>query len=184
MVKSDSHMERIRQRLLDETAGIKKAEEKRREREGKKFGKKVQVEKLKEREKGKKDMEERIRGIKHSECYSHYIDHLTHSFVERKDALDQDEDFDVQLENALTDRPSKRQAHTGQNGKPSMSRKGRDAKYGLGGKVGRRAKQNTKESTDSFTGRGEGGKSKFGNKKGKPPAKRLGKSRRMKAGGK
>lgn len=66
MVKSDSHMERIRQRLLDETADIKRGEEKKREREGKKFGKKVQLEKLKEREKTKKDMEERIRGLKRS----------------------------------------------------------------------------------------------------------------------
>ncbi|EKM79510.1 hypothetical protein AGABI1DRAFT_114057 [Agaricus bisporus var. burnettii JB137-S8] len=64
MVKSDSHMERIRQRLLNETAGIKKSEEKRKEREGKKFGKQVQVEKLKERERDKKDMEERLKNLK------------------------------------------------------------------------------------------------------------------------
>lgn len=66
MVKSDSHMERIRQRLLDESAGIKKGEEKRREREGKKFGKQVQIEKLKEREKSKKEMEERLKSLKRS----------------------------------------------------------------------------------------------------------------------
>lgn len=66
MVKSDAHMERIRQRLVDETANIKRGEEKKREREGKKFGKKVQVEKLKEREKSKKDMDERIKGLKRS----------------------------------------------------------------------------------------------------------------------
>ena len=67
MIKSDSHMERIRQRLLDEGAAIKKSEEKRREREGKKFGKQVQMEKLKEREQNKKDMEERLKGLKRSE---------------------------------------------------------------------------------------------------------------------
>lgn len=66
MVKSDAHMERIRQRLLDEGATIKRSEEKRREREGKKFGKQVQMEKLKERERNKKDMEERIKGLKRS----------------------------------------------------------------------------------------------------------------------
>ncbi|KAG8802620.1 rRNA-processing protein and EBNA1-binding protein ebp2, partial [Serendipita sp. 399] len=75
MVKSDAHMERIRQRLLDETAGIKRSEEKKREREGKKFGKQVQMEKIKERERTKKDMEDRIRGLKRK----------------RKDALDGDE---------------------------------------------------------------------------------------------
>jgi rRNA-processing protein EBP2 len=68
MVKSDAHMERIRQRLLDESAGIKRGEEKRREREGKKFGKQVQVEKLKEREKSKKEMDERLKVLKRSMC--------------------------------------------------------------------------------------------------------------------
>ena len=72
MVKSDSHMERIRQRLLDESAGIKKSEEKRREREGKKFGKQVQIEKLKEREKSKKEMEERLKGLKRSTSYQFF----------------------------------------------------------------------------------------------------------------
>lgn len=69
MVKSDSHMERIRQRLLDETAGIKKSEEKRKERDGKKFGKQVQQEKLKERQQAKKDMEDRLQGLKRSASF-------------------------------------------------------------------------------------------------------------------
>ena len=50
MVKSDSHMERIRQRLLDESASIKRSEDKR-----------------KERERNKKDIEERLKGLKRSE---------------------------------------------------------------------------------------------------------------------
>ena len=66
MVKSDAHMERVRQRLLDESAQIKKSEDKRKEREGKKFGKQVQLEKQKERERSKKEMEERLKGLKRS----------------------------------------------------------------------------------------------------------------------
>lgn len=63
-------MERIRQRLLDEGASIKRSEEKRKEREGKKYGKQVQMEKLKERERSKKDMEERLKGLKRSKlCF-------------------------------------------------------------------------------------------------------------------
>lgn len=62
-------MERIRQRLLDESATIKKSEDKRKEREGKKFGKQVQVEKLKERERSKKDMDERLKGLKRSTSF-------------------------------------------------------------------------------------------------------------------
>jgi rRNA-processing protein EBP2 len=72
MVKSDAHMERIRQRLLDERVGMKRSEEKRKEREGKKFGKQVQLEKLKEREKGKKEMEERLKGLKRSKSF-HFV---------------------------------------------------------------------------------------------------------------
>ena len=66
MVKTDAHMERIRQRLLDESASITKSEARRREREGKKVSKQVQLEKLKERERSKKDMEERLKGLKRS----------------------------------------------------------------------------------------------------------------------
>jgi hypothetical protein len=82
MVKTDAHMERIRQRLLDEGASIAKSESRRREREGKKVGKQVQLEKLKERERSKKDMEERLKGLKRSafsccnffsRCTSHFI---------------------------------------------------------------------------------------------------------------
>lgn len=68
-------MERIRQRLLDESAGIKKSEDKRKEREGKKFGKQVQVEKLKERERGKKEMEERLKGLKRSTFIEVFLHH-------------------------------------------------------------------------------------------------------------
>lgn len=66
MVKSDSHMERIRQRLLDESAGMKRAEDKRKEREGKKFGKQVQLERIRERQQSKKEVEERLKGLKRS----------------------------------------------------------------------------------------------------------------------
>ncbi|TEB40151.1 eukaryotic rRNA processing [Coprinellus micaceus] len=174
MVKSDSHMERIRQRLLNETAAIKLSEDKRKQREGKKFGKQVQMEKLKEREKSKKDMEEKIKGLKRK----------------RKDMLTGDEEgganvvddgFDIQVEDAIADKPSRPAK------KAKMSRDSRDNKYGFGGGANRRSKQNTRESTDSFgsgAGKGKGGKFAKGGKggakggaKGKP--QRPGKSRRM-----
>lgn len=60
-------MERVRQRLLDESAGIKASEEAKKQRELKKFGKKVQVEKQLERQKSKKELNERIKGLKRSE---------------------------------------------------------------------------------------------------------------------
>ncbi|KIM89209.1 hypothetical protein PILCRDRAFT_813133 [Piloderma croceum F 1598] len=146
MVKSDSHMERIRQRLLDESAGIKKGEEKRREREGKKFGKQVQIEKIKERDKSKKDMEERLKSLKRK----------------RKGALDNvqadDEGFDVAVEDAISDHPAKRGKGVGGN---KISRTSRDKKFGFGG-AGKRSKQNDRASTDNFeSGHGKGGRGGF-----------------------
>ncbi|CAE6449626.1 unnamed protein product [Rhizoctonia solani] len=171
MVKSDSHMERIRQRLLDERAGIQKSETAKKQRELKKIGKQVQVEKLKEREKGKKEMNERVKGLKRK----------------RGGALDATQDseaFDVAVENAIADRPAKRGKQDGkQGGKPSISRAKRDAKFGFGGAgtKGRRGKQNTKQSTESFDFRGGMGRDavKRGGRNHGAKSKRPGKSRRQ-----
>ncbi|KAG8688204.1 rRNA-processing protein and EBNA1-binding protein ebp2, partial [Ceratobasidium sp. 423] len=169
MVKSDSHMERIRQRLLDERAGIQKSEAAKKQRELKKIGKQVQVEKLKERERGKKEMNERVKGLKRKRGGA-------------LDAAQDSEAFDVAVEDAISDRPAKRGK---QDGKPNMSRAKRDAKFGFGGAgtKGRRGKQNTKQSTESFDFRGGVGKeAKRGGRNGggkRGPSKRPGKSRRQ-----
>lgn len=169
MVKTDAHMERIRQRLLDESTAIKNSEYRRKQREGKKFGKQVQVEKLKEREKSKKEMGERLKGLKRK----------------RKDILDKshgDEEFDIEVEDAIADRPPAKRGKATGEGSRRLPRKARDAKYGFGGTT-RRSKSNTRESTDNFdskTGaRGKRGRGGGGVIKG--PAKRLGKSRRIAA---
>ncbi|RXW24093.1 hypothetical protein EST38_g1764 [Candolleomyces aberdarensis] len=165
MVKSDSHMERIRQRLLNESASIKLSEDKKKQREGKKFGKQVQMEKLKERERSKKELDEKIKGLKRK----------------RKDMLSgdgednvNDDQFDVAVENAISDNNSR------PNKKSKMSRQSRDKKFGFGKGTGRFAKQNTRESTDSFGGPGKG-KGKGKNPGGAKKAQRPGKSKRMNA---
>ena len=190
MVKSDSHMERIRQRLLNESAEIKRSEEKRKERQNKKYGKQIQVEKQKERERAKKDMDERIKGLKRSKArfWNVYRAPWSHCDLERKGALDNaqadGEDFDIAVEDAISDRPTKRTKGSGDSSRPKMSRKARDGKFGFGG-AGKRTKQNTRSSTDDFEpGRRSGPGQKFekGGKGGKkPPQKRPGKSRRMDA---
>jgi rRNA-processing protein EBP2 len=180
MVKSDAHMERIRQRLLNERAGITRAEAKRREREGKKFGKQVQLEKAREREQNKKEMEERLKGLKRStSCFGtaprSSILALTHpTSLERKGAMENaeadDDAFDVAVEDAVSDRPAKRGRSSApgrggaRGGDRKMPRTARDQKFGLGAAGGRRSKQNTKSSTDDFggddgrgRGRGRGG---------------------------
>lgn len=161
MVKSDSHMERIRQKLLDERSAIKASEEAKRQRELKKFGKKVQVEKQLERQKNKRDMEEKIQGLKRKRGT---LD----------DAAGQaDDDFDVKIESAIggASQDGKRSRGGGDKDKARMPRSARDSKYGFGGKK-KYSKSNTKEST-------EGG---FGQYKG--PPKRGGPSARGGGGGK
>jgi rRNA-processing protein EBP2 len=181
MVKTDAHMERIRQRLLDESAGIAQSEARRREREGKKVGKQVQLEKLKERERNKKDMEERLKGLKRSGSLSlspsFFLLHLSDFYnIEHKGALDNakmdDDAFDIAVEDAIADRPAKR-ARGGKSG--GLPRHVRDKKFGFGGR-GKRDKQNTRSSTDDFVGsRGTGGNGRGGR------SHRPGKSRRVAA---
>jgi hypothetical protein len=67
MLKSDEHMEKIRQKLLDDSANIKASEQAKKQRHLKKFGKQVQVEKQKEREKSKKDMNDKVKSFRKSE---------------------------------------------------------------------------------------------------------------------
>jgi rRNA-processing protein EBP2 len=66
MVKSDEHMGKIKQKLIDTAAGKKAAAEARKQRDLKKFGKQVQVAKLQERAKEKRETIEQIKVLKRS----------------------------------------------------------------------------------------------------------------------
>ncbi|CAG8468211.1 9423_t:CDS:2 [Ambispora gerdemannii] len=131
MVKSDEHMAKIRQKLLDETQRIKAGEAARRQRELKKFGKKVQVEKIQERQKQKTQDLEKIKAMK----------------KKRKGIEDTalDDDFDIALEKAVTEdkRPNKRQKTNTMTNKKRVKK---DARYGFGGKK-RHLKSNTADSS-------------------------------------
>ncbi|GAA5962927.1 hypothetical protein JCM3765_005924 [Sporobolomyces pararoseus] len=179
MVKTDAHMSKIRQSLLDEQAGMKASEEARKLRELKKFGKKVQVEKIREREKEKKAVGERLESLKKKR--------------KNGDAFTSTEDFDVALEDALaaSSAPKKQKMNESERpgrGRKGLTRKGRDSKFGFGGGAGRRSKQNNdREDGDGFGGgrggggRGRGGRggSRGGRGRGGAAKQRPGKSRRQ-----
>ncbi|CAO1633977.1 unnamed protein product [Jaminaea pallidilutea] len=181
MVKSDVHMERIRQRLLDERAGIAASEEAKRQRELKKFGKKVQVEKGLERQREKREMEDKIKGLKR-----------------KRGAVGEagagagggDDEFDIQIANALDDdEADSKRARGGDAGRGGggagrgrgggrMPRSARDDKYGFGGKK-RYSKSNTKESTEAGYGKYQAPSKRGGKRGGKAGgAKRPGKNKR------
>jgi rRNA-processing protein EBP2 len=69
MVKADEHMAKIKAKLIDEAAGKKAAAEARKQRDLKKFGKQVQVAKLQERDKERKQTLEKIKTLKRSRCH-------------------------------------------------------------------------------------------------------------------
>lgn len=66
MVKTDDHMEKVKKKLYDEAASKKAAQEARRLRDAKKFGKQVQVAKEQERAKEKKETLNKIQELKRS----------------------------------------------------------------------------------------------------------------------
>ncbi|GAA6006762.1 hypothetical protein JCM10207_009087 [Rhodosporidiobolus poonsookiae] len=180
MVKTDAHMAKLRQSLLDEQAGMKASEDARKLRDAKKFGKKVQQERLREREVEKKRMKEGVEGLKKKR--------------KNGDAFSTTEDFDVALEDALaasgTGGKDSKKRKLNESDRPGRGRKGitrnaRDKKYGFGGKESNhRSKQNNEKEDErqgrgAFGGRGRGGRGRGrgGARGGK--AQRPGKSRRQ-----
>ena len=66
MVKSDTHMDRIKSKMRDEAAEKKGRQEARRQRDAKKFGKQVQIAKEQERAKSKRDILDKVKDLKRS----------------------------------------------------------------------------------------------------------------------
>jgi len=157
MVKTDEQMSKIRQNMIEESESIKNAEAAKRQRDLRKYGKKVQTEKLLEKNRNKKMEMEKINRLK------------------RKRSDNNDDDFDVSLD---FDDDNKK------NNKPQKSKKrlAKDKKFGYGGKK-RGSKQNTAESTADMSGfsHKKMKATTFGGVNKNKKAKRPGKSKRMAA---
>ncbi|KAL9130878.1 MAG: hypothetical protein Q9175_006914 [Cornicularia normoerica] len=162
MVKSDEHMGKIKSKIVDEVANKKAAADARKQRDLKKFGKQVQVAKLQERDKAKRETLEKINLLKRK----------------RKNtdmgAANEEDLFDVALEDAAKEDRSSRSAKGGDGrGRMRNKRQKKDDTHGFGGKK-RFAKSTDAASTADLRG--------FSAKqmKGKKGPQRLGKSRRAK----
>ncbi|KAF1989887.1 Ebp2-domain-containing protein [Aulographum hederae CBS 113979] len=160
MVKTDEHMGKVKQKLVDIAAGKKAAAEARKQRDLKKFGKQVQVAKQQERDKAKKETLERISVLKRKRQGADV-------------ANDKEEDlFDVALEDAAqADKADKKGRRASGDGKPNYKRQKKDERYGSGGKK-KRAKSNNAESAGDM-------RDFPGKKMKKSGSFRLGKSKRM-----
>jgi rRNA-processing protein EBP2 len=69
MVKTDEHMGKVKQKLIDEATSKKASAEAKKQRDLKKFGKQVQVAKQQERDKAKRDTLEKIQILKRSKFH-------------------------------------------------------------------------------------------------------------------
>ncbi|KAL4802247.1 eukaryotic rRNA processing protein EBP2-domain-containing protein [Aspergillus unguis] len=121
MVKTDEHMGKIKKKLYDEAASKKAAADARKQRDLKKFGKQVQVAKLQQRAKEKKEAIEKINELKKKRKAGSGTG----------GAAGDDDLFDVAVEDAVAENPRKRSR--GESG-PSMKRQKKNEKYGFGGK--------------------------------------------------
>ncbi|KAI5917552.1 eukaryotic rRNA processing protein EBP2-domain-containing protein [Camillea tinctor] len=177
MVKDDGHMEKVKAKLIEEASAKKASAEARKLRDLKKFGKQVQVAKLQERQKQKRDTLEKIKTLKRKRQESGTGDDTYEADL-----------FDVAVDHELgggsKKTKSQQRAFGGGGGGgdgPNAKRQKKNDKYGFGGKK-RHAKSGDALSSGDLSGfsarrmkhGGSGGGAK--GKVSKGP--RLGKSRR------
>ncbi|OAX81165.1 hypothetical protein ACJ72_04492 [Emergomyces africanus] len=162
MVKSDEHMGRVKKKLYDEAASKKASAEAKKQRDLKKFGKQVQIAKLQQRQKEKRETLDKISSLKRKRKANEGAP------TEESDL------FDVTLEDAGKSNSRGGAKQGGRNGPGAQNkRQKKDQKFGFGGKK-RFAKSGDAISSGDLSGFSVG-KMK-GHKKG--AAQRPGKSRR------
>ncbi|KAI1945163.1 rRNA-processing protein EBP2 [Ophidiomyces ophidiicola] len=161
MVKSDEHMGKIKKKLFDEAAAKKASAEAKKQRELKKFGKQVQVAKLQQRQKEKKETLEKINSLKRKRK------------ADGGAPTEDDDLFDIALEDASKSDRKRSGPASGSNTK----RQKKNEKFGFGGKK-RFAKSGDAVSSGDLKGFSV---SKMKGKKPGGAAKRPGKSRRAAA---
>ncbi|XP_061175374.1 probable rRNA-processing protein EBP2 [Saccostrea echinata] len=158
MAKSDDHMKRVREKLLEKQTAMERSEKAKKLRELRKYGKKVQVEVLQKRQKEKKEMLDAVKKYRKGQ----------------KDKLDFLEDLPGESRNKLNKKNTDKL-------RQNKKREYKNKKFGFGGQK-KRSKMNTKNSASDMSGfkpkinQKKPGKPKPGNKN-----KRPGKSRRLSA---
>ncbi|ONK80799.1 uncharacterized protein A4U43_C01F21870 [Asparagus officinalis] len=150
MVKSDSHMLKIKGKLLVEKKKIEEAEERKKARESKKIAKEVQAQKNKERVKRKKEDIESVKKWRKQRQQS--------GFAKGKG---EEMDFDLDGENKFGSKkrrpgaaPGDRSGGVRRHGN-NKKREKRESKFGHGGRKGMK-KQNTADTTNDLRGFNKG----------------------------
>ncbi|KAK3181093.1 rRNA-processing protein EBP2 [Lecanicillium sp. MT-2017a] len=122
MVKEDAHMEKVKAKLVEEASAKKAAAEARKLRDLKKFGKQVQVAKLQERQKAKRETLDKIKTLKRKRQESN-----------GDIGTNEGDLFDVAVEGEIS-KHSQRSANGRQSTGLNAKRQKKNEKYGFGGK--------------------------------------------------
>lgn len=137
MVKSDEHMDRIKRKLIDEETAKRASQEARKQRELKKYGKKVQHERLQQYQKQKRDTLDKVNSLKRKR---------------KNQEVPGGDEFEVHLEDALKDKKKERDdKYRLGNRAPNNKRQAKNNKYGYGGKK-KGSRSNTAESSMDISG--------------------------------
>ena len=189
MVKEDAHMDKVKAKLVEEASAKKAAAEARKLRDLKKFGKQVQVAKLQERQKEKRETLEKIKTLKRSK--GRPLPNLRSDFFANKHPLTERQEsggdlgtneadmFDVGVESELA-KHSQRSAGKGkQSQSVNNKRQKKNEKFGFGGKK-RHAKSGDAISSGDLSSFNAKQMKASGRPKGK--AQRPGKARRKAMG--
>ncbi|KAK6350157.1 rRNA-processing protein and EBNA1-binding protein ebp2 [Orbilia brochopaga] len=164
MVKSEEHMGRIKERMKEDAARKQASADAKRQRDLKKFGKAVQVAKLQERQKEKREMLDKISLLKRKRAGADLGDE------------NEGDPFDIAIEKATKDTTRRRGDHA-----PNAKRQRKNEKFGFGGRK-KFAKSGDALSSGDMSGFSAKGmkRNSFGGGGGKKkPAPRLGKSKRQ-----
>ncbi|XP_052774411.1 probable rRNA-processing protein EBP2 [Mya arenaria] len=129
MGKTDAHMKKVREKLLEKQQNIENRDKARKLRELRKYGKKVQQDVLQKRHKEKREMLDAVKKFRKGQ----------------KNKLDFLED------KKGSGKGSKTQNRTEKPHQPNKRRQHKDTKYGFGGQK-KRSKMNTKETSADMSG--------------------------------
>jgi len=138
MIKSDEHMAKVKQHLISEKQRIEQAEGRRKQRELKKFGKQIQVQRQLEKQKTKKDQLEQIKKWR----------------KDRQSGIGSEDlplGLDDENKNRKNQNQNQSQKKNPNKSQASKKRKFKDEKFGYGGKK-KRLKTNDKNSFAQNTG--------------------------------
>ena len=169
MIKEDAHMEKVKAKLVEDASNKKAAQEARKMRDLKKFGKQVQVAKIQERHKAKRETLDKIKNLKRKRSET------GGAGLDTKEA----DIFDVGVEKEMKGHNPRSGAGRGAGAGAGSNHKRakKNEKYGFGGKK-RHAKSGDAMSSGDLSGF-DAKKMKAGGRVSKP---RPGKARRKTMG--